>query len=178
MCHNLGANEGADPFTPAAEIHGAMYQFGIGTEALSQADNLSNTGEVPGWNNSVSGSGDWDMVTQNPCPPGWRVPTIEEWAAVINTSNNAITKVGTDWTSGSGNYYTGTQIGDALFLPTAGLRSTSNGSLNFRGIYGYYWSSTADGSYNGHYLGLNSVDQGTGNNFSRSYGFSVRCVAE
>lgn len=31
MCHNLGANTNADPFIPAAAVHGAKYQWGAQT---------------------------------------------------------------------------------------------------------------------------------------------------
>ncbi|MDR1591693.1 MAG: fibrobacter succinogenes major paralogous domain-containing protein, partial [Prevotellaceae bacterium] len=82
------------------------------------------------------------------------------------------------WTNSATNYSTGLKIGDALVLPAAGLRGYSNGSLNYRGSTGYYWSSTANGA-RGYYLNFYSDGQGTGSGSGdRSYGYSVRCVAE
>jgi uncharacterized protein (TIGR02145 family) len=184
MCHNLGADETKDPFKPAAEIHGAMYQFGIGTEALSQADNLSNSGTVPGWNNSVPGSGDWNMVTKNPCPTGWRLPTKDEWQGVIDNNNKYRTANGgtswststLSWSSGATVFGNGIKFGDALVLPTVGLRFYTNGSLYERGAEGYYWCSTAEAS-SGYNMIFRGYDQYVNYN-SRSYGMSVRCISE
>ncbi|MDR1591458.1 MAG: fibrobacter succinogenes major paralogous domain-containing protein, partial [Prevotellaceae bacterium] len=173
-----------DPFTPAAEIHGAMYQFGIGTEALSQADNLSNSGAVPGWNSPVSGNGEWNMVTQNPCLPGWRVPTEDDWQGVID--NNTIYYTadgGTSWSTSAptwsnGEEDNGIKFGDALVLPAAGVRNSGNGSLAARGVQGYYWSSTNIGSSGRVLYFSNGFYSTTLLNPARSYGYSVRCVAE
>ena len=63
-----------------------------------------------------------------------------------------------------------------LFLPAAGYRSNSDGTLLFRGYIGYYWSSTENGSY-AWYLRFNNGNAGTSNDL-RTYGMSVRCVAE
>ncbi|MDR1591836.1 MAG: fibrobacter succinogenes major paralogous domain-containing protein, partial [Prevotellaceae bacterium] len=181
MCHNLGADQTAYPFTPSAEIHGAKYKWGVKTVALTQAEDQSNSSSVTNWTTITpppTTSDNWDMTTANPCPDGWRVPTIEEWAAVINTSNNAITYVGTNWTSGSGNYTTGMKVGDALFLPAAGYRSTSNGTLNLRGEYGRYWSSTAYSISEGYNLNFYDGGQHAEAHVSRLYGYPVRCISE
>ncbi|MDR1591773.1 MAG: hypothetical protein LBS16_02665 [Prevotellaceae bacterium] len=185
MCHNLGANEAADPFTPTAEIHGAIYRWGTGVVTLTQAEsqNSAHDSSVPDWTNKggtvPTTSSNWDMTTANPCPDGWRVPTINEWAAVINTSNNAITKVGASWTGGSNNYATGMKVGDALFLPTTGYRASTSGKLYYRGDCGYYWSSTAKNSSNSYYLFFSKNSQTAENySFYRSDGFPVRCISK
>jgi uncharacterized protein (TIGR02145 family) len=72
------------------------------------------------------------------------------------------------------------KIGDALFLPAAGYRSgylnTSNGSSQYRGNYGTYWSSTTKGvdRVNMHFF-YNQISM---NKYSQHHGFSVRCVAD
>jgi uncharacterized protein (TIGR02145 family) len=181
MCHNLGANEGAYPFTPAAEIHGAKYKWGAKSAALTQATDQTNDGAITSptaWADLPVDltNTNWQSAN-NPCPNGWRVPTKEEWEAVINSSYNpTITKVGSSWTSGKSNFATGMKVGDALFLPAVGRRGTSDGSLYDRGNHGYYWSSTAAGS-DGYYLGFTSSGQGVDYR-SRSYGFSVRCLSD
>jgi uncharacterized protein (TIGR02145 family) len=67
------------------------------------------------------------------------------------------------------------QIGDYLFLPAAGERIDSNGSLYFRGSNGYYWSSTNGGNAFGRCMDFSSGNQGV-NLPSRENGMSVRCI--
>jgi uncharacterized protein (TIGR02145 family) len=63
----------------------------------------------------------------------------------------------------------------ACFLPAAGNRNNSNGTLNNRGNNGNYWSSTENGS-NAWNLNFNNGNANTNNN-NRTNGMSVRCVA-
>ena len=79
------------------------------------------------------------------------------------------------WTSGSTQYGSGWRIGQALFLPAAGNRFSSNGSLNNRGFSGFYWSSTESGSNAQNLYFLSSDVLMSTNN--RTNGFSLRCVA-
>ncbi|MDO4747444.1 MAG: hypothetical protein Q4A70_03880, partial [Candidatus Saccharibacteria bacterium] len=55
----------------------------------------------------------------------------------------------------------------------------NGGSLNIRGSYGYYWSSTAYNSYSAYYLYLDSsnVYPGTSYNY-KYYGRAVRCLSQ
>jgi uncharacterized protein (TIGR02145 family) len=178
MCHNLGADENADPFTPAAAIHGAKYKWGLKNATLTQAEDQNTEGSIGSWTSkngtAPTGSANWDMANANPCPAGYRVPTQQEWDGIL--SNNKITKVGTSWTGGAANYFTGMKVGNSLFLPAAGYRGESDGTLNYRGHYGFYWSSTyVDRLAYGLYFDSSSQYI---NNTSRSYGFSVRCIVE
>ena len=80
------------------------------------------------------------------------------------------------WTNSSTNYSGGYRIGSSLFLPAAGSRGISSGSLFDRGSLGYYWSSTESSSF-AHYLYFSSSGAAMFAN-PRTYGFSLRCVAE
>jgi hypothetical protein len=64
-----------------------------------------------------------------------------------------------------------------LTLPAAGSRHQTNGPLTDRGSFCYYWISTENGSnaYN-LYFKSDTVDP-TDLTF-RTFGFSVRCIAE
>jgi uncharacterized protein (TIGR02145 family) len=62
-------------------------------------------------------------------------------------------------------------------LPAAGYRYYYDGALNDRGDFGYYWSSTEDGSDAAWLLYFDSSNAYTYSDY-RTYGRSVRCVAE
>jgi uncharacterized protein (TIGR02145 family) len=178
-CHNTGADENLDPFTPAAGIHGAKFQWGVGETGtgygISQADDQTYTtslGSVP-WKCLSSHSDLPSGIKTNPCPDGFRLPTYTEWRNVY--INNTITYVGT-WDGGYTNYSSGAQIGTGLFLPAAGLRTNCGGSgLSNRGYIGYYWSSTSDGTDYYYYLKVESSNVST-RDYSFSLGMSVRCI--
>ncbi len=183
MCHNLGADTNADPFIPAAAVHGAKYQWGVQTNEtgryLSQSDDQNNNGIIAGWNGTVKPDSSWsdtNKTTNDPCPTGYRVPTGAQWQAVI--SNNNIEYIGS-WTDGnytSALYFRNASNVRTLMLPAAGYRHLSNGTLLHRGSGGFYWSSSGDTS-NVYYLNLGSSSADMFYNDSR-FGFSVRCIAE
>jgi uncharacterized protein (TIGR02145 family) len=181
MCYNLGAaNTSADPFTPTWEINGGYWQWGRSAEAAAGPTATDpKDGAVSGWNTTGAANGDWADGTKtgnDPCPPGFRVPTIDQWDGVI--ANNTKTSVGTFNVSAT-NYGAGKKFGDQLMLPAAGFRLSSNGSVFNRGFNGFYWSSssTENDSGNAWRLSFNSSFDGT-NNSLRINGYSVRCVAE
>ncbi|MFN9114826.1 MAG: hypothetical protein ACK5XN_32590, partial [Bacteroidota bacterium] len=180
MCYNLGsANTSADPFTPSWEINGGYWQWGRSAQAAEgpTATNPKN-GAVSGWNTTNAANGSWaDGTTKtanDPCPPGYRVPTKDQWAGVL--ANNTITSVGS-FTSSVTNYGAGKKIGDHLMLPAAGGRDDVNGTLFGRGGTGYYSSTTESGNVFAWSLYFNISGTYPGN-ASRRYGYSVRCVAE
>jgi uncharacterized protein (TIGR02145 family) len=187
MCYNLGADESADPFIPSAAIYGAKYKWGNAVAVVTQAED--QTSGVFDWNWEDIYDSDWDMDTQNPCPAGWRVPSIVEWQAVLNNNSIAYSTISnetfTGWaSSGSGwatstytNYAAAIKIGGALVLPAAGSRS---GIVNYRGNTGYYWNSNYNsGGSRG--LGLLSFDSHSlGVSYTSVYKISypIRCVAK
>ena len=119
-----------------------------------------------------SGNYDWRGTTQNdalwateasannPCPVGFRVPTNAELTTLVTSSS--ITN-------------SATAASSAMKFTVPGFRSSSNGSL-YVGSFGYYWSSSVNGSYAWYSLftsgGTNTSD------LSRALGFSVRCLKD
>ena len=191
-CHNLGADESADPFTPSWKLIGNYYQWGRNTNITSGSPRYGAAGPtgpgsgeangITGWSTTAATDGSWAAAgtkpATDPCPDGFRVPTKAQWLAVINTSLNTVS-YGTGWGSSPTNYAAGLRIGSGtsgLFLPAAGYRLSSNGTLSNRGNIGYYWSSTENGS-NAWYLYFYNGGADA-SNLTRTSGLSVRCVAE
>ena len=179
MCYNLGsANTSADPFTPTWEINGGYWQWGrLTVAAAGPTATDPKSGAVSGWNTTGAANGSWADGTKtanDPCPPGFRVPTKDQWDGVI--ANNTITDVGS-FTSSATNYESGKKFGDQLMLPAAGRRLSGNGALFSRGSNGYYWSSLEFDNDNGWNLYFNSSSASM-NSSGNIGGLSVRCVAE
>jgi uncharacterized protein (TIGR02145 family) len=186
-CHNLGADESADPFTPDWKLNGNYYQWGRSAVAAlgptGSGVSEANNGAITGWNTTAASNGDWadsSKTANDPCPTGFRVPTRAQWDAVLNTDLNQTRSYPGTWSNSNTNYSAGLRIGSGttgLFLPAAGNRNLSGGTLNNRGFIGFYWSSTEFGS-NAWNLIFNNGNAETLNFFLRTNGMSVRCVAE
>ena len=140
----------------------------------------ANAESIAGWNyDVVAPNGSWsDAVKTNndPCPTGFRVPTLSQWQGVID--NNVVSNMGSSWTGSNTNYTTGKKFGDNLFLPAAGTRNFNAGALSRRGSIGFYWSSSVDVYYP--YAWLLNFDSGGAYtlNIFQSDGFSLRCISE
>jgi uncharacterized protein (TIGR02145 family) len=180
LCHNLGADTNLDPNVPVEGIHGGYYQWGRNAPAATTQALISTWGSQGG----TSADGNWsDAIgggTNNPCPTGYRVPTSDEWAGVVDPANN--TRINTGSWVNDGNFTTAISFGpDAitktLTLPAAGDRNLTSGTLSNRGNTGYYWSSTELDS-NAYYLLFNSAIVRPAFSSPRTRGFSVRCIAE
>jgi len=202
QCHNLGANTRLDPNTYVSDgdavdydIKGYLYQWGrpsdghqlrssVSTTTLATADNpgnakfITNSASPFDWrspqNDALWGAA---KTANDPCPAGYRVPTQAEWGSIFSggTTSGSYTSATSNTWAWTGNGY---KINNALFLPAAGDRDRSSGSLTYTGSYGYYWSSTVNGT-GAYYLYFNSSSVDPSYNLnSRAFGFSVRCVKE
>ena len=189
MCHNLGADMTQDAFTPSALVQGAKYQWGAQTgetgRYVSQIDDQNNTGSITGWITTAKSNGSWlpgSKTANDPCPSGYRVPSRVQWQAVLD--NNNVERVG-PWSSnvsqkyGSAIYYVDKLTGvRTLMLPASGNRRDANGTTQFFGTNGFYWSSTEDSGSNSYHLGFDNSNNGNLNSYGRTNAFSIRCIAE
>jgi len=129
----------------------------VGTTAGTFADKPEDYGGLYTWEEAKTA-----------CPKGWRLPTERELQSLVGAGSN--------WTTQNG--VSGREFGNGkLFLPAAGYRSYSDGTLSNQGNNGYYWSSTPIGSECARSLYFLSGNA-SAYYFYRSYGFSVRCVSE
>ena len=176
MDRNLGASRAATSSTDS-EAYGDLYQWGRASDGhqvrtSGTTTTLSNS-DTPGHGNFIlpgSNPADWRSPqnhnlwqgtngTNNPCPPGFRLPTKAEWD-VERQSWNSNNRSGA--------------FSSPLKLPAAGGRNYSDGSIGALGSNGYYWSSSVDGTFS-YQLSFNISDA---NVFSimRGFGMSVRCI--
>ena len=150
--------------------------------------------------NTYGGLYQWDEMmqyetiqgTQGICPPGWHLPTDEEWK-VLEGSVDSQYGIGDQiWNSyGLRGYDAGTNLkttsgwtgnGNGIdlfgFSGLPGGYRYSNGYFYYIGLHSLWWSSTEGNSTSSwnRYLSYNNpkVDRDYGDN--KEFGFSVRCL--
>ena len=183
-CYNLGAYATTDPHVPVRGTNGSYYQWGRSAPAATVTTTTDALIGTWGSQGGTSDNGRWTSTAGggpgNPCPSGFRVPSITEWDGVTNASFNTVSRT-LPFTSSSTNFGAAIHYGPSvsvktLTLPAAGFRFYTNGTLDYRGNLGYYWSST-ENSTNAWFLYFDSSSAYT-TLANRTNGFSVRCVSE
>jgi uncharacterized protein (TIGR02145 family) len=185
MDRNLGASQVATSSTDASS-YGDLYQWGRGSDGhqcrTSTTTSTLSSSDTPGNNSfiiSTSAPLDWRNPQNtnlwqgvnginNPCPNGYRVPTI------LELENERLSWVQSPISS------TNTSAGafaSPLRLPLGGGRDgNSNGLILNQGTIGWYWSSSINNSVS-QTLGFNTSNaSSSGAGFNRAVGSSVRCI--
>ena len=132
---------------------------------------------------SANGKGCGDLVTCSPtypvrgvCPEGWHLPSQTEWETLFNAVGGQ-SVAGTKLKSTSGWYNSGNGTDAFAFsaLP-AGLRSYG---YSIEGYDASFWSSTEHDRYYAYNVSLYyNHDSAYLYTYSKSYGFSVRCLQD
>ncbi|MDR0802795.1 FISUMP domain-containing protein [Fluviicola sp.] len=142
----------------------------------------------------------WSFPQNNPCPNGWFVPSLFDWADMFQNNGTGNLTAGTLPVTANGNTweYRGTNAqqaiggviitnnttGEKVYLPTTGSRHQTSGGLQSLGSL-YYWSSTSGGNPNLNATRLTVIYNATtgvttvagdGVGASRSTGMCVRCI--
>lgn len=172
---NLGASQAATSRTDA-QAYGDLYQWGrrmdghekrtSGTRnEQSSTPQPSHSDFIIGYSNWLNPSNNnlWQGVNgiNNPSPPGWRVPTIEE-----------LIKEKDSWDE---NNYNGA-FNSVLKFPSSGIRPSNNGALVAQGTRGDLWSSSPTESGNQSQWLTFTENSSRPDQFGRAIGFSIRCV--
>ncbi|WP_449400968.1 FISUMP domain-containing protein [Chryseobacterium wanjuense] len=181
LTHNLGADTTVDSHTPTAVIHGAKYQWGMSSPAVTQAADQASATAITGWNSVAAANGSWSTTktVNDPCPSGYRVPTRTEFQTLFSSSTKSV--VGT-WPASQTDYYGSAVIyecnGKKLTFPAAGYRHYQNGNLNQRGFEGDYWTVTESGSTAAYDFKFNQGSSNADATNFRQYAYSIRCISE
>ena len=122
MCRNLGADQNLDFSVMKPEIYGDFYSMGSQIPGRNYLGKPTVPSYIPpgdqtpydltSWKTSVGAN----KAPKDPCPAGYRVPTLAEWKGVID--NNTFTVV-TTVVTGKGTY-TGAKFGQSLYIPRGG----------------------------------------------------------
>ena len=151
-------------FAIKPEDPGMLYQWNKKV-GWSTTDPMINSDGGTTWDDTDADGDTWEKMN-DPCPTGWRMPTLNEQVSLASAISKWITLNGINGhTFGSGD--------NTLFLPAADIRDPYNGLLCSASSGGIYWSGS-----NGSVLGLNSSNVLPIDYFKRAFGLSVRCVAE
>ena len=122
--------------------------------------------------------GNGTKTIHDPCPDGWRVPTIAELEALALNYR---------YDSNKGYWFSGKNTCDGnyprIFLQFAGYHKFDLEVGSSRGEAGYYWSSTADDDYSKPFVFSKSINSSSAiyincKRTARASGHSVRCVKD
>jgi hypothetical protein len=124
----------------------------------------------------------------DPCPAGWKVPTIRQYNSLLQ----GVTQTNIVQGSGTNNAVTvdgakGLKIGNLLYLPTTGFLDLAQNVMNLTDMsYGHYYTTDNFATNKGVYFKFGAID-GTGNT-NRIFpiptgldfvsGVPVRCVID
>ncbi len=171
-------------FATSAVEYGALFQWGRDT-ALDYVSS-STDGWLP---DPVADDATWAGPNgtkgyTDPCPVGWRLPTRQEMADLIDTEY--VSKL---WVTGRNTVFgTGLRISPnedsskLIILPNAGGRDNNNGGAYYRGSFVHYWTSTPaeSSTTSAYYLRVyNEITNGSANGtIGKARALSLRCVKD
>jgi uncharacterized protein (TIGR02145 family) len=126
---------------------------------------------------------DW-QTARNACPPGWRLPTDEDWTQLIVFLGGEV--FGGGKLKATGTFESGTGLWNAPntgatnetgFTALPGGGRYQNGAFGSLGSFGIWWIDTEYDAGHAKYLslGYNRSDIYR-NHYDKGFGFSVRCL--
>jgi hypothetical protein len=160
---NLGSDHQANAKNDTTEASAGWY-WQFNRMQGYKNDGVTRTPSTT-WITDISEDLDW-QAANDPCAlelgSGWRLPTSTEWANVDASGN---------WTNWNGPW------NSALKMHLAGCLYTWDDSLDFRGSFGFYWSSSKFDNLQGRYLEFFNSFCIVGTTQKKT-GATVRCIRE
>jgi uncharacterized protein (TIGR02145 family) len=172
------------------------------TTHYSNGDSIANITDAAEWINLASGAfsnynNDSNNVAvhgrlyngfavidnRNLCPSGWHVSTDSEWTTLTtflggeSVAGGKMKETGTtNWNSPN----TGATNASGFTALASGGRMYTNGTFQYKGQYGGWWSSTEqDDSIHIKYRNISYIENNVGNYSSpKPFGISVRCLED
>jgi uncharacterized protein (TIGR02145 family) len=179
-------------------IEGTIEQSNNGTIEKycynNEPDSCTKYGGLYQWNEMMQYT--TQQGTQGICPPGWHLPTDEEWKVLEGAADSQYGIGDPEWdiaydyrgfdagtnlktTSGWYENGNGTDLFGLSGLP-GGFRSVDGSFVSVSSL-GHWWASTEDFSYSawGRYLYYDAPGVGRGSGYDyEDYGFCVRCLRD
>jgi uncharacterized protein (TIGR02145 family) len=123
----------------------------------------------------------YSVETGKLCPSDWHVPTNSEWITLttylggVDLAGGKLKETGTiHWEAPN----TGA-TNESGFSAVAGGAHHEEGTYNFLGVYGYYWSSTEFNNDSAHNVGMAFNITGVAyDELPKKLGFSIRCLQD
>ena len=133
-------------------------------------------------NNTTIGFNDNTVIktVYDPCPAGFKVPASNAFTGfTTNGQNHGPMNITGTWNNGYNFNNKLTNPDASIYFPASGLRSSHTGLLTNVGRDGRYWSGVhGDTQYGCRVLFFSELSINPLSNFLRSFGFSVRPVAD
>ena len=161
---NLGSDQQAALVNDATEASAGWYWQYNRTQGYKH-DGTTRTPSTT-WITYIEEYGGW-VPANDPClielGTGWRIPSATEYTQI---------DAGGNWTNWNGPF------NSVLKMHAAGQLTNAAGSLDSRGVRGYYWSSTQS-SYNhsAQALFFSSTNSSV-NMYQKAYAFTLRCIKD
>ncbi len=163
-------------FAATPESPGMLYKWGSNVGWSATGELTSSPAGKVGDDLPYQHDGAVWLAANDPCPAGWRVPTTDDFTALLDADGTKVTKAWDD--SKKGYTFTNIASNKSIFLPAAGLR-LNDGELIDEGDFGYCWSSTAGSTDLVScclYFSSSGADQG--HDGFRGNSMSIRCVLQ
>ena len=161
-------------FAGRPDAVGMLYQWG---EKIGWSATVPMVSYPVGakWDDAGSPTAAW-LDMSDPCPEGWRVPTVEEWKSLCDES-----KVYSEWVkegNSQGRRFTDRSSDASIFVPAAGFRDYHDGTLFSVSSVARYWSSTPVSStaIRAYSLTFNDANMKPARPRYSGNAFSIRCV--
>ena len=156
--------------------------FAATPESSGEFYNWNEKEPYPHWTFRNCCSYEMWQKSNNPCPEGWRVPTLKEIKSLLNPK-----KVSSEWTvqnAVNGRKFTDLKTKNSIFLPAADCsfdvyKNDTYSNFRQRGMVGYYWTNKLSDNHDGSAYSLTFEDWEIRiEDINSNNGFSVRCVKQ